>query len=261
MATSNYQGIPCWYELGTNDLDRAGEFYREVLGWNVTDSGMEGMTYHLAAAADGVMVAGMMSTAEQEGPPPPNWLIYFGCDDCDATVADITAAGGQTYVEATDIPGTGRFAVCADPQGAVFGILQPAPMDTEPAGGAFDQSAVGHGNWHELMSSDPEAAFSFYADRFGWTKGETLDMGEMGTYQLVQDRGRDIGGIMGLGDAPMPVWLPYFGTPGVEAAIERIQSAGGTLVHGPMEVPGGAFIAVAQDSQGAWFAVVGPMSS
>ena len=42
------------------------------------------------------------------------------------------------------------------------------------------------------------------------------------------------------------------------AAIGRIEAGGGKLAHGPMEVPGGAFIAVAQDPQGAWFAVVGP---
>ena len=47
-------------------------------------------------------------------------------------------------------------------------------------------------------------------------------------------------------------------TNGVEAAIGRIEKAGGKVAHGPMEVPGGAFIAVAQDPQGAWFAVVGP---
>ena len=59
----------------------------------------------------------------------------------------------------------------------------------------------------------------------------------------------------------MPAWLPYFGTDGVTAAIKRIEAGGGKLAHGPMEVPGDALIAVAQDPQGAWFAVVGPKSA
>ena len=63
---------------------------------------------------------------------------------------------------------------------------------------------------------------------------------------------------MGLGNSPVPAWLPDFCTNGVTATIERIEAGGGKLAHGPMEVPGGAFIAVAQDPQGAWFAVVGP---
>ena len=83
-------------------------------------------------------------------------------------------------------------------------------------------------------------------------------MGEMGTYQVFSHDGTDIGGMMGLGNSPVPAWLPYFGANGIDAAIARITAAGGKLAHGPTEVPGGAFIAVAQDPQGAWFAVVGP---
>ena len=83
-------------------------------------------------------------------------------------------------------------------------------------------------------------------------------MGPTGSYQLFSHDGADIGGMMGLGNSPVPAWLPYFGTNGIDAAIGRIKAAGGQVAHGPMEVPRGAFIAVAQDPQGAWFAVVGP---
>lgn len=261
MTTPTYHGLPCWYELGTTDIPAASEFYHSVLDWSIADSGMEGVSYHLANAPDGVGVAGMMDTAGQEGAPPPNWLIYFGCADCDATAAAVTAAGGTIIVPPSDIPGTGRFSVCFDPQGAAFGILQPAPMEAPPQGSAFDQSAPGHGNWHELMSSDPEAGFAFYADLFGWTKGETMPMGEMGNYQLFQHGGTDIGGMMGLGNSPVSAWLPYFGTPGVQEAIGRIQAGGGAIQHGPTDVPGGAYIAVATDPQNAFFAVVGPKNA
>ena len=256
----SYHGNPCWYELGTSDLDGAAGFYRRILGWEVVDSGMEGFDYRLARS-DGDMVAGLMSNAGQAGSPPPNWLIYFAVDDCDGRAADIEAAGGRVLKQPDDIPGTGRYAVVADPQGAVFGLLQPdmSGMDEGAAepGGAFDQNKAGHGNWNELMSSDPEAAFAFYSGLFGWTKGEAMDMGEMGTYQLFRHKGADIGAMMGLGDAPVPAWLPYFGAADTAtAAVEAIRAAGGTVHHGPAEVPGPAYIAVAQDPQGAWFAVV-----
>ncbi len=258
MTDPTPQGTPCWYELSTSDLQTAGEFYAAVLDWTIADSGMDGVTYHLATAPDGGNVAGLSPLPDTGGAPPPSWLIYFTCDDCDQASAAIASAGGHIVVEPADIPGTGRFAICADPQGAVFGLLQPAPMDAPPAQPAFDQQAAGHGNWHELMSSDPEAGFAFYAEQFGWAKGETMDMGEMGSYQLFQVGGTDVGGIMGLGTAPMAVWLPYFGSQGVEATIERIRSGGGAVHHGPTEVPGGTFTAIATDPQGAWFAVVGP---
>ncbi|HRM76099.1 MAG TPA: VOC family protein, partial [Paracoccus sp. (in: a-proteobacteria)] len=93
---------------------------------------------------------------------------------------------------------------------------------------------------------------------FGWTKSMAVEMGEMGLYQVFAWQGADIGGMMGLGNAPQSCWLPYFGVNGVDAAITRIGDAGGTVLHGPVEVPGPAFIAMARDPQGAHFAVVGP---
>lgn len=262
----SYQGNPCWFELGTTDLDAAQRFYGDVLGWSVAGAGMEGFDYRLAKSG-GEMVAGMMSTAGQKDAPGPNWVVYVAVDDCDATARAATEAGATVMMGPQDIPNTGRFAVIADPQGAVFGILQP-DMSTmsdadrakaEAGHGAFDQQKAGHGNWLELMSTDAAAGFEFYAGLFGWTKGTAMDMGSMGTYQLFARNGADIGGMMGLGNAPSPRWLTYFGVNGVAAGIERIRSGGGQVHRGPTEVPGGAFIAVASDPQGAPFAVVGPM--
>ncbi|TPE50950.1 VOC family protein [Amaricoccus solimangrovi] len=253
-------GTPCWYELVTEgpDLEGAERFYAEVLGWSFRDAGMEGFTYHLAAAGDD-LVAGVMEKPAELGETPPFWMIYFAVEDADAAVAAIRAAGGAVHREPADIPGTGRFAVVADPQGAGFGVLQPEPMPGDrPAGHAFDQAKPGHGNWNELMSSDPEAGLRFYSDLFGWEKSRAIDMGETGVYQFFAHDGADIGGMMGLGPAPVPCWLPYFGVEGVGGAIARIEAGGGVLAHGPMEVPGGAHIAVARDPRGAWFAVVGP---
>lgn len=253
-------GRPVWFELATaqGHLAAAGEFYAKVIGWQVADSGMEGFTYHLAKA-DGGMVAGLMEMPDDVSGMPPAWTIYFGVDDADRAAAEIKAAGGRIFREPTDIPGTGRFAVAADPQGAAFGILCPLPMDDGSETQAFDQQKAGHGNWSELMSTDPAAGFDFYARLFGWTAGEAMDMGAMGTYQLFRHDGADIGGMMGLGQAPQSRWLVYFGVNGINPAIARIQDAGGTVRHGPAPVPGGAHIAIATDPQGAWFAVVGPL--
>lgn len=255
MARSQH-GNPCWYELATSagDLQAAEDFYGAILGWTVSESGMEGFDYHLAKADDD-MVAGMMVMPEAVSGMPPFWMIYFSVEDADAFVADATAAGASVHKDPEDVPGTGRFAILADPQGAAFGILQP-DTGAEAGGGAFHPSKPGHANWNELMSSDPEAAFAFYSKMFGWTKGEAVGMGGEGVYQLVRRDGVDIAGMMGLGQAPVPNWLPYFGVASVSACIEAITRAGGTVHHGPMEVPGG-FIAIAQDPQGAWFAVTG----
>ena len=261
-----WHGNPSWYELTTSkgNLGVAGDFYGKVLGWKTQDSGMPDFTYHLATS-DGDMVAGLMEMPDDVSGMPPMWMIYFSVDDADKAAADAKAKGASIHREPADIPGTGRFAILGDPQGAGFGILQPDLSQMTPDqiakaedSGAFDQKKAGHGNWHELMTTDPEAGFAFYAGLLGWQKSQAIDMGEMGTYQLFSQNGADIGGMMKRGDGAPPAWLPYFGTNGVDAAIERIKAAGGTLCHGPQEVPGGAFIAIATDPQGAWFAVVGP---
>ena len=260
----SYQGNPCWYELGTSNLNGAADFYSRILGWQVVDSGMQGFDYRLAKSGDD-MVAGLMSTTGEQNSPPPYWRIYFAVDDCDKSAADIIAAGGKLLQDPADIPGTGRFAIALDPQGAAFGILQPDMSQmseadrakAEAGEGAFNQNKAGHGNWNELMSSDPEGALAFYFSLFGWSKGDAMDMGEMGAYQMVRHKGVDIGAIMGLGNSPVPAWLPYFGVDEpATAAVEAITSAGGRVDHGPVEVPGPAYIAIAQDPQGAWFAVV-----
>jgi predicted enzyme related to lactoylglutathione lyase len=155
-----------------------------------------------------------------------------------------------------DIPGIGRFAVVADPQGAVFEIMKPLPQDPPrphaPAG------TLGHTSWNELYVNDVEAAFAFYADMFGWRKDQAMDMGPMGAYQLYANQDGVIGGMMKRPpEVPRACWLYYFQVGDIDAAVGRVKSAGGQVFHGPMEVPGGDWIAQGADPQGAMFAVVG----
>jgi predicted enzyme related to lactoylglutathione lyase len=67
---------------------------------------------------------GMLQITPDMGPIPPNWLIYFAVDDCDATVKKATELGGNIIAPPTDIPTIGRFAVLTDPQGAVFATIK-----------------------------------------------------------------------------------------------------------------------------------------
>ena len=53
-----------WYELVTNDMDKAVSFYNKVVGWDVKDAGMPGFTYMLFGK-DGKDVGGMMTWRAQ----------------------------------------------------------------------------------------------------------------------------------------------------------------------------------------------------
>ncbi len=248
----DFHGLPCWYELATDDLTGAQAFYSAVLGWSFADSGTPGMTYMLAKAAD-VMIAGALTA---QPPQPVAWSIYFAVDNADATVAEATALGGTVHVPPADIPNTGRFAILADPQGATFCILQPLPTTDGSGGGAYDQMKMGHGNWHELITSDCAAAMAFYGKLFGWTISRSMEMGPDMTYHLIARAGLDLGGTFALPGTP-PFWKPYFGVPSTKAAVVAVTSAGGTVLHGPDEVPGGAFTLQIKDPQGAMLALTG----
>ncbi|UAK23621.1 VOC family protein [Sphingomonas nostoxanthinifaciens] len=249
----SWHGNFCWYELMASDLDAAQAFYTDVVGWTIEPSGMPDGDYRLFLA-DGVRNAGLTS-AMPDG-APQSWVGYVAIDDCDA-IADIAISlGGTIHREPADIPGIGRFAVLADPQGAVFAII--APIAPDDGIETPDPTTPGRCGWHELHSSDADAAWGFYEELLGWEKGEGLDMGPAGTYQMFRpaEATRDIGGMMTNADAPHPFWMFYFSVAALGPAVERANKGGAKLMNGPMEVPGGQWIANFLDPAGAPFSLV-----
>ncbi|HRI18862.1 MAG TPA: VOC family protein [Burkholderiaceae bacterium] len=260
MATP--QGSFVWYELMTTDPDAAAAFYAKVVGWNVADAGMPGMKYTLVkAGADSVGgIMALPDSAKAMGAGPA-WDGYIAVADVDAAAARAAAAGASIYKAPEDIPGVGRFAVLGDPHGASFMLFRGTPGDEPPPAAGPD--APGHVGWHELHAGDGVAAFDFYAAQFGWEKRDAMDMGPAGVYQLFGLAGSDkqsaIGGMMTkMAQTPRPHWLYYFIVDAIDAAVGRIDAAGGKVVNGPMEVPGGSWIVNAVDPQGAMFALVAP---
>jgi predicted enzyme related to lactoylglutathione lyase len=111
--------------------------------------------------------------------------------------------------------------------------------------------------WHELHSTDWEKVWPFYERLFGWTKDQTLDLGPIGPYQLFKSSATPIGGMMTRPQAPHSFWLFYFVVDDIDAGLARVKTHGGTPLHEPREVPGGAWVITAEDPQGALFALVG----
>ncbi len=248
-----HHGTFAWYDLMTTDTEAAIAFYGKVIGWTAQDSGLPDRQYFVLSA-DGAGMGGLMAL-----PPEavamgarPGWMGYILADDVDASAAAVVAAGGAIHRPAEDIPGVGRFAVVADPQGAIFNLFRGMTDDVPAASVSMSPGRVG---WNEHYSKDQEASFAFYAGLFGWSKSRAIDMGPMGTYQLFSIGGVDSGGMMANPAVP-PCWGFYFAVPALDAALARVSEAGGQLIHGPMEVPGGAWVAQCIDPQGAHFAMV-----
>ncbi|WP_211462281.1 VOC family protein [Collimonas silvisoli] len=244
-----------WYDLMTSDIRAAESFYQNVVGWSMQDAGMGDRSYTILSAGP-TMVGGLMPIPEDARAmgARPCWSGYIAVSDVDAYAARVAAAGGAIRRPPDDIPGVGRFAVAADPDGAPF-ILFKGNSDAEPTPAAA--GTPGHIGWHELHAGDGEKAFAFYAGLFGWTKDEAIDMGPMGVYQTFASGGPAIGGMMTkTPDMPVPCWLYYVNVAGIDAAVTRINQGGGKVIMGPHQVPGGKWIVQGLDPQGAMFALV-----
>ena len=244
---SKMQNPFIWHDLMTNDVEAAKKFYAAVVGWTFDQQ----MPTYTVVLADGIGMGGIMDTPPEMKNMPPVWTGYVFTPDVDATCKEAIKLGGKIYKEAWDIPNVGRMAVVGDLAGAGLMVMQPFPTGQQrtPKPGA-----VGTVGWNELHAGDLSVAWDFYSKLFGWTKGEAVDMGPMGIYQLFQIGGKDAGGMMKKMDmTPMPTWAYYFNVDGMDAAVARITKAGGKIAMGPHEVPGGNWIVSAQDPQGAFF--------
>jgi predicted enzyme related to lactoylglutathione lyase len=247
MSNAEIRGRFMWHELLTTDTAAAATFYAKVLPWRTQPSNMPGYTIFMAG---GAQVGGLMALPDDGAGTPAHWLVYVGAPNVDATVVQAQALGARVCKEATDIPNVGRFAVLADPQGATFAVFTPSsgPPPAQPSQGSF--------SWHELQTTDVPAALRFYTELFGWSKGVGHDMGAMGIYQLFDHGGTGVGGMCNTqGPSTPPSWLSYVHVGEADRAVAAAKAAGGRLLHGPIEVPGGSWIALFLDPQGGAFAV------
>ena len=254
MASDTMTGNFVWFDLMTKDPEGAKAFYTSLLGWTTQPFGGDDSGYTMWNNGE-IGVGGFMQLppeAEAAG-APSHWIAYIATPDTDGSVARAVELGATVQVPPQDIPEAGRFAILRDPQGAHFALYTHGKEYSELSA----EPKIGHFSWHELMTTDYAAACDFYCELCGWQKGEAMDMGEAGIYQLY-----------GLGQAPLggmfnkpaempgpPAWLYYVRVADVKAAAEKVQELGGTILNGPLEVPGGDWIVQCMDPQGAAFAL------
>jgi uncharacterized protein len=244
------------------DVDGAKRFYGELFGWSFKP-GEHGDYNHIESK--GRMIGGMMALADEQKKMhvPPHWIGYVAVDSCEAAVERVKKAGGRVYHQES-IDTVGKFAICADAQGAVFSPFQPAKAGAPES---EDRSARYVFCWDELLTSNPDAAAKFYGDVFGWGV-EHMDMPGF-RYTLFKrtgekgDRGtdKDAGGMMQMpANAPHPpFWLTYVSVENADATCEKAKRSGGTILRAPDDIPNVGRFAVLMDGQHGSFAVLQPM--
>jgi hypothetical protein len=230
-----------WRELMTDDVDGARRFYGELFRWTWEgeDMGPGGTYWH--AWRDGRQVAGLM----QKPPSPPmpsSWSSYVLVDDVDAASGRCAAAGGLVLRPPADIPGVGRFAVLADPWGAVllpFRATGPESAPPAPAIGTFC--------WETLVTPDPAAAIAFYGKVVGFGTGPTPS----GQGTVFTAGGVAVADVQAAGPGSPARWATYVAVEGAEASRDLAVRLGGKVLVPRIDVARVGIVSFVADPAGA----------
>jgi predicted enzyme related to lactoylglutathione lyase len=220
-VTSNQpDGTPTWIDLGIPDLDRAMAFYRALFGWDF-DVGPEETGRYATCLLDGRAAAGLAPN------PDPDatafwWNVYLATSDCDGTAKRVTDSGGTLVQPPMDVMDQGRMALARDPVGAQFGLWQGrarvgCEVVNEP--GALVRN--------DLVTPNPEPARAFYAAVFGFTLDGNQDLPGFDFTFLRRPDGHEVGGVIGVPDAPSSAWSTTFEVADSDAVAAAAGAAGG----------------------------------
>ncbi len=236
-------GMFVWRELMTRDLEGARRFYGELFGW--TWKGDQTGTAHeyWIASRDGRQLCGAMNV-----PPgvsmPPAWSSYVLVDDVDAAAKRCAAAGGRVLREPGDIPDVGRFAVVADPWGAV---VFPYRASGGPSAPPPFPPPVGSFCWETLVTPEPAKAIAFYGKVLGLGTAPTPS-GEGKVFTAGHAQVADVQPARPGGPS---YWATYVRVEGAEASRDRAVRLGGKVIVPRVDVPKVGIVSFVADPAGA----------
>lgn len=221
------EGEFVWRECMSGDIEVTKAFYTAVFGWTYVgwDMGEMGMYWGIQLPG-GSPFGGLMAT--QDG-VPACWCSYVTVPDVDAAAARYVEHGGAVIHPCGDIPDTGRFAVVADPWGAVITLFRSTRGDAAAA----ERMAAGEFCWESLAVPDIDAAKAFYAATLGWTS--TTGAGGQPLFSV--PGGTAVADIEQVHGGQRPSWSTYVMVDSVEETAAKVAAAGGAVVAGPLDIP------------------------
>lgn len=247
-VTSYPNGTFCWVDLGTIEVDRAKDFYRDLFGWEMEDVPTPPAGTYTMCRVKGQDVTGIYEMREQErSQSPPHWNAYISVDDVNASADQAKKLGAAIIQEPFDVMDRGVLAPIQDPSGAVVCL-----WEARSRSGAGLVNEPNTWTWNDLATRDPQKAIAFYREMFGWSFDEVGP----GYWSISRDP-LLIGGMRTMDQDPPqtpPNWMPYFVVEDIEQATGRIGDLGGNIIVPPREVPAGRF-AVFNDPAGAFSAL------
>ncbi|WP_093717739.1 VOC family protein [Actinacidiphila alni] len=249
-------GAPCWVSLTSRDLAATHRFYAAVLGWTFRATKLGGR--FSVALDDGRPVAGIgeLASAWQV---PVAWTPYFAVEDADETAARIRERSGTVAVGPIAFD-SGRAALAADRNGAVFGIWEGLLSESWPRW--RDEQPV----WLRLRTQDPFDAAIFYGGVLLWASDRpgACEVAYEGGEVVLRSAGRVVArlGPGAVPAAPDPVerphWEVFFTVRDLPAALRAVRGNGGDVVARASAPTGES--AVVRDPDGGLFTLTVPHS-
>ncbi len=253
MTTPYLPGKFVWFELLTQDIDKAMKFYDSLFSWHSSRVPMgEGEAYPIIHNGEQSIGGYRKGPASVKS----HWVSYLSVPDVDVAHRAAVAAGRRIMMAPTNFGPVGRACAMADPTGASFCVWKgtsgdPVDVEMTPMGGWF---------WNELWSSDASAALAFYESMFGFTH-DAMPMGPM-TYYVLKTGDRARAGLcQSVNPAAKSMWLPYVAVPDCDATAKKVTALGGEVVSPPGDIPGIGRFAIAVDTTGAAVAFITPLAS
>ena len=232
-----------WFEYVSKDAPKAQGFFGELFGWSTKSVPMPDGAYTMIAAPDGPTIGGYSPPPTGVG-PQASWLPYLLVPSAADIAAKVKSLGGSVMKEPYKVGDFATMAVVTDPLGAALALWQPTKPE-EPA-----KPAAGHFVWNELSSKTPEASVKFYSQIGGFTSSK-MDMGEMGTYHVLESGGQGRAGIMAQQMPGAPhAWLPYVQVASADQTADKAKRLGATIVVPPTDIPNVGRFAIFVDAQG-----------
>jgi len=124
MSTPPKPGTIGWIDLTVEHADSVRDFYAAVAGWTPSALSMGDYNDYVMLTPEGVGVTGVCHARGANAGLPAQWLMYITVADLDASLAEVTARGGER-ISAIRLMGEARYTVIRDPAGAVCALFQP----------------------------------------------------------------------------------------------------------------------------------------
>ncbi len=247
-SQEHHPGKVIFVQLTTTDMASAKQFYSGLFGWSFRDVPGTRVPFSLAYVGSEQVAAIAERPAPAGARAQPTWLSFFSTPDVDGAAKLAAGQGARVLSAPRDVPGLGREAVMADPQGAVFGVLASSSGDPADA-----LKPDGVWIWRSLMTPDPTKDAGFYDSLFGFTTyAFPSPAGQQHLLLQSENYARaSVNTPPGTNPGMHPHWLNYVRVDNAAQTVARAAQLGGRVLVQPHTDRHGGMVAVVADPQGA----------